>query len=148
MCCKPTVICEDLDKKKKYPNARNGLCLLFLHLKLICSIKYWEIIKMTDYYTCIKADLEKYLYEGCTVYRVIFAPCFFFLLLHLQMVLPHLKFAQTWLCIKEIAWNIGICPVLNSPADNEVERGENKTGANISLYTVCLQTLPISMSHT
>lgn len=39
---------------------------------------------------------------------------------------------------KNKVWNIGICPVLNSPAVNE---GENKTGdwggwANISLYTV------------
>lgn len=28
------------------------------------------------------------------------------------------------------------CPVLNSPTDNEGEMGDNKTGANISLYAV------------
>lgn len=29
-----------------------------------------------------------------------------------------------------------IIPVLHSTADNKGERGENKTGANITLYTV------------
>lgn len=47
-----------------------------------------------------------------------------------------------------IHWN---CPVLNSPTDNEDERGENKTWANISLYTVdvawvCL-LFPVHSKH-
>lgn len=36
----------------------------------------------------------------------------------------------------KIPLDIGIYTVLNSPVDNEVELGENKTGMNISLYTV------------
>lgn len=35
-------------------------------------------------------------------------------------------------------WDIRIQPVFNSPTDNEGERGENKTGATIFLYTVSL----------
>lgn len=33
-------------------------------------------------------------------------------------------------------WDIGIRPVLNSPSDNEGKRAKNKTGLNVSLYTV------------
>lgn len=32
--------------------------------------------------------------------------------------------------------DIGICPVFNLHAENEGERGDNKMGANIYLYTV------------
>lgn len=46
----------------------------------------------------------------------------------MQTVSPSLYFAQTRLCTKEITWNIQICPVVNSPADNDGEKGENKTG--------------------
>lgn len=64
-----------------------------------------------------------------TVYRVIFA------LLHLQMILPHLKFAQTSLYIKEITLNVGNCQVFNSLTDNKGQ-SDKKTGANIFPYTV------------
>lgn len=56
------------------------------------------------------------------------------------LFLPLNTFSQTRLFIKEMKWKTGIRPLLlNSTADNEDERGENKTGANtcISLYTVC-----------
>lgn len=40
--------------------------------------------------------------------------------------------------LRVIFWDIGIRPVLISPDDNKGKRGENKTGANVSLYTsVC-----------
>lgn len=42
-------------------------------------------------------------------------------------VLLRFKFAQTRFCIIEIKWNIGICRVLNLPADTKGERGEKKT---------------------
>lgn len=62
-----------------------------------------------------------------------------FAISHLQNV-----FARSWIRPdklvfeeNEMAWDIGICLVLNSPSDNESERGENKTArANISLFTV------------
>lgn len=68
------------------------------------------------------------MHQSAYCVQVIFA------LQHLQTVSPHPKFNQTCLCTKEIAWNIGNHPVLNSPAEGE--RGKNKTRANISLYTV------------
>lgn len=37
---------------------------------------------------------------------------------------------------REIIWNIAIHPTLNSATDNEGERNKNKSGKNISLYTV------------
>lgn len=40
------------------------------------------------------------------------------------------------LCIGEIFWDSRIHLILNAPADNRGERGENQTGANMSLYTV------------
>lgn len=52
-----------------------------------------------------------------------------------QTILPRLEFTQTQLCLQLIE-DIGIRPVLNSTVNNEDERGENKSGANISLYTV------------
>lgn len=70
-----------------------------------------------------------------TVYRVIFAHVIF-ALQHLHTVLPRLKFLQTCLCTKQITRNIGIRPALNSSADNEAKGAKNKTGMNISLYTV------------
>lgn len=62
-----------------------------------------------------------------------------FAISHLQNV-----FARSWIRPdklvfeeNEMVWDIGICLVLNSPSDNESERGENKTArANISLFTV------------
>lgn len=40
--------------------------------------------------------------------------------------------------LRVIFWDIGIRPVIISPDDNKGKRGENKTGANVSLYTsVC-----------
>lgn len=57
-------------------------------------------------------------------------------LLHFETVSPRLEFVQTRFCTKEISWNIVIRPVLNWPDDNEGKRVENKTLANISLYTL------------
>lgn len=68
-----------------------------------------------------------------TVFRVIFTHVIFALQ---HTVLPCLKFVQTCLCTKQITWNIGILPVLNSPTDNKGESRENKTRANILIYTV------------
>lgn len=34
-------------------------------------------------------------------------------------------------------------PVFNSPTDNEIEKGENETRANISQYVVLLQSMDI-----
>lgn len=70
------------------------------------------------------------MYTGLILPRVIFP------LLHLKTVSLRLEFAQTSCVLKEIIWDVGIRPVLNLPADNESKRGENKTRANISLYTV------------
>lgn len=72
------------------------------------------------------------------LYTRLFSLRVIFVLLHLQMVSLRLKFAQTRLCTKAKPWDINICPVLNSPAANEGKRGENKKGANISLFTVCI----------
>lgn len=41
---------------------------------------------------------------------------------------PVLNSPRHTLCIKEIIWDIGIHPVLIPPADNNGEKGENKTG--------------------
>lgn len=71
----------------------------------------------------------KLLYTGLFLSHVTFA------FLYLKTVLPHLKFAQICYCTKEITWNIEIC-CFKFATDNEVERGENNTGANIPLYTV------------
>lgn len=76
-----------------------------------------------------------------TVFRVIFA------LQHLQTVLLRIKFAQKQFCILEIKWNIGICRVLNSPADTKGEIGENKTGGGggggvveyFPVYSTCIK---------
>lgn len=38
------------------------------------------------------------------LYTVLFSPRVIFILLHLQMVSPHLNFTQTQLCTKEILW--------------------------------------------
>lgn len=59
---------------------------------------------------------------------------------------PHFEFTQTQLIILDI----GISQVLNSTAENEGERDENKTGAYISLYTVALvnkKTLFLDKDH-
>ena len=40
------------------------------------------------------------------------------------MVSTCLEFARTKLCLKEVIRDFGIRPVLNSPADDEGERGE------------------------
>lgn len=40
-------------------------------------------------------------------------------------------------CVKkDIIFDNGICSDLNSPPDNDGKKGKNKTGVNISLYTV------------
>lgn len=69
------------------------------------------------------------IYMIDTVYRVIFA------LLHLQMILPHLKFAQTSLYIKEITLNIGNCQVFNSLTDNRGKRDEKNGGEYFPIYS-------------
>lgn len=81
--------------------------------------------------------------SNATVYRVIFAPLFFFFCpLHLQRVLPCLTSAKTQLVIDTLLkWYSCLKIVLNlhSLKFNEGERGKRvkiQTGANISLYTV------------
>ena len=82
-----------------------------------------------------------------TVYRVIFAP-YYFRPSTLANGFALLKFTNTIrLCTQEIPWNIGICPELNSLADNEGERGENKMDANISLYTVLIICILLVNQH-
>lgn len=71
---------------------------------------------------------------------MLFSPRAICALLHLQTILPSVEFAQIQLCLKKDNlkhWNLSHA-VLNSPraADNEGERRENKTGANISQYAV------------
>lgn len=69
------------------------------------------------------------LWTGLFLPRVISAH------IHLKTESPRLKFAKTHLFTKDITnKNIGIPPVLNTIADNEGERGDNKTEANISLF--------------
>lgn len=66
-----------------------------------------------------------------TVYRIIFAPVIFafYTGIRFRPVSP-----PRHSCTKrEIMWEIWIRSLLNSPADN---KSENKTGPNISLYTV------------
>lgn len=47
-------------------------------------------------------------------------------------------------CVKrDIIWDIGICPVLYSPTDNEGERGKNKTWANIPCIQYILYILKL-----
>lgn len=70
------------------------------------------------------------LYTGLYSLRVIFA------LFNLQTISPRFEFAQMKLCVGEIFWDSRIRLILNAPADNRGERGENQTGANMSLYTV------------
>lgn len=70
------------------------------------------------------------LYTGLFLTRVIFA------LRHLHTVSPRLEFSQTKICLKRDNMSIEIRLVSNSPAENEGERSEKKTGVNISLYTV------------
>lgn len=43
--------------------------------------------------------------------------------------------------------NIKHHPVQNSPIDEEGDRGENKTGTNISLYTVCQKTQQLTWTN-
>lgn len=62
-----------------------------------------------------------------------------FAISHLQNVFARYWIRPDKLVFKEneMVWDIGICLLLNSPSDNESERGENKTArANISLFTV------------
>lgn len=61
------------------------------------------------------------------LYTGLFLPCVIFTLLHLQIVSPSLEFDQTQLCFKR-HWIL--------VADNRGKRGENKSGANNSLYTI------------
>lgn len=61
----------------------------------------------------------------CTVHRVIFAP---------GNIRP-----ETALLKRAIIWDVGICLILNLTADNEGEKGKNRIGANISLYTYLWQ---------
>lgn len=70
------------------------------------------------------------LYTGLFSLRVIFA------LLHLQSASSYLQFAHTQLWQKRYylwQWNL---PSLKFALNNEGEKGENKTGVNISLNTV------------
>lgn len=71
---------------------------------------------------------------GCfhILFTGLFSPPAIFVLLHLQTGSPRFEFTQKQLCLKRD----GIRPALKSSADNEGRRGENKTEANISLYTV------------
>lgn len=62
-----------------------------------------------------------------------------FALLHLQTVLARFGFAQNQKRLRiRYIYDIGIRTIYNSPADhdNEGEKVENKTGANIFLYTI------------
>lgn len=56
-----------------------------------------------------------------TINRVIFAPS-----KHANGFAP--SYIRPRLCTKEIICNIGICPVLNSTADNKGKSDENKKG--------------------
>lgn len=70
------------------------------------------------------------LYTGLFSLRVIFA------LLHLQSASSYLQFAHTQLWQKRYylwQWHL---PSLKFALNNEGEKGENKTGVNISLNTV------------
>lgn len=80
-------------------------------------------------------NFDNFFPINSTLYRVIFAPCHFFALLHLQMILPHLKFAQTSLYIKEITLNIGNCQVFNSLTDNRGKRDEKNGGEYFPIYS-------------
>lgn len=92
---------------------------------------YKNLLFITSHFTkhLISCLDTTWILTTVTVYRVVFALCYFHLL-HLQTVSPHLEFAQIKLCFKR---DIGIHPVLNLPPGNMGERGEN-----ISLYTVYL----------
>lgn len=76
-------------------------------------------------------------------------PCEIFALLHLQTVLPCLEFPKTQLFLKRhtAVWEVGFCPVLNSPADQKGKKGK-KAGANISLYTVIKNWKHYFMHHS
>lgn len=69
----------------------------------------------------------------------IFIPCIF----HIFTLAK--GFALSWICTDtvvidtEIIKDIGIRSVLNLLTDNKGKGGNNKKGADISLYTVCLQ---------
>lgn len=71
-----------------------------------------------------------------TVYKVIFAPGNIFALLHLQPVSPRLEFAQTQFCLTKNNLRHWDSPSLIFASWQPNERGEIKTGANISMYIV------------
>ena len=72
-----------------------------------------------------------------TVCRVVFARVIL-AIQRLQTVSPALNSTRHSCIERKVIWDIRIQPVFNSPTDNEGERGENKTGATIFLYTVSL----------
>lgn len=70
------------------------------------------------------------------LYTRLFSPRVIFAFLHLRTISPCLDIRQDIGLFKEIIYDLGMRPVLNSSPDNEGDKGENKTGAKISLYTV------------
>lgn len=68
----------------------------------------------------------------------LFSPSVIFAFLHLQRVLPCLEFAHPKFCLKRdsLSQLKSICPVLNLPLFKKGKRSKNKTGENISLYTI------------
>lgn len=85
-----------------------------------CIMLMWKIWHMT----IRRSELMVWPYLGNKLCTLLFSPV---------LISPRHSCVQ-----KEKVWDIEIRPVLNLPADNENERDENKTRANILLYTVQL----------
>lgn len=66
---------------------------------------------------------------------MLFSPFFY-----LQTISSRLEFAQTKLCLRDNFYDTGV----RAASDNAGERGENKTGTDISLFTV-LRVLKIDL---
>lgn len=109
---------EFIHTQKKY---KIGGSILFIILSLQ---QFSNCIENLNLVFLIYIDLKT---SRNTVYRIIFASLLF------QKVSHCLEFAHTQLCLKRDTSNLRHW---NSPADNEGKGDENKTGANISMYTV------------
>lgn len=116
-------VCYQINESWRYVNEpykdqfclQGGICVTLRPI--------WRMFVYTWYHACI-------LYTGLFLSHVSFS------LLHLQTILPRLEFDQTKLCLKRN--NLSQCssPSLKLPKDKEGESSKNKTGENISLYTI------------
>lgn len=70
------------------------------------------------------------LYTGLSLPRVTFA------FLHLQIVSPLPNFAKTQLCFNRDILRYRIRPVLNFPAENESEKGKNKSSLPKTIHII------------